>query len=191
MSNLDVEFLRRLSALEREVSRLAKPEIFPTGRLLIDTNGYISAAVQPLVSAYCSANVLNVTGDGTLYTVIFDAEITDRDGNYNAGTGVFTAPVTGYYLVLPRVLLYGLVVTHTTSYLQIASSNRSYYGDFKSIGIVMDVSGYADAQMSQIVDMDIGDQLYIAALVSGAAGKVVDLYGAASVYTSLGIYLLP
>lgn len=57
----------------------------------------ITLAKQPAVVAYMTNTVNNVTGDSTAYTVIFDTETLDRGGNYNLGTGTFTAPVTGFY----------------------------------------------------------------------------------------------
>lgn len=58
----------------------------------------ITLAKQPAVVAYMTNTVNNVTGDSTAYTVIFDTETLDRGGNYNLGTGTFTAPVTGLYM---------------------------------------------------------------------------------------------
>lgn len=48
-------------------------------------------------SAYISSGVNNVTGDDTEYTVIFNSEIFDSGGNYDASTGVYTCPVDGKY----------------------------------------------------------------------------------------------
>ena len=40
----------------------------------------------------------NLTGDGTIATVIFPQAMWNVGGAYNTGTGVFTAPATGYFL---------------------------------------------------------------------------------------------
>lgn len=47
--------------------------------------------------AYASANLTNVTGAGVLYTVLFDSTTRNDGTAYAAGTGLFTAPVTGFY----------------------------------------------------------------------------------------------
>jgi len=60
-------------------------------------------STQPSMLAYKSANTTNTTGDGTLYTVIFDTETYDQGGNYNNATGVFTCPVTGNYMITGNV----------------------------------------------------------------------------------------
>ena len=67
--------------------------------LYADPKGYLTAPNMPRFSAYLSpASIPNVTGDGTLYTIICDTEIEDRGGNYDHSTGIFTAPVTGFDL---------------------------------------------------------------------------------------------
>lgn len=45
-----------------------------------------------------AADINNVTGDGTEYTIVFDTELHDWGSNFNISTGVFTAPVAGVYL---------------------------------------------------------------------------------------------
>jgi len=71
--------------------------------LTIDSTGRTLNAVQPAFAAFKSAASTNVTGDGTVYTVIFDTVYFDQGSNYNATTGVFTAPITGKYLFTSNV----------------------------------------------------------------------------------------
>ena len=52
---------------------------------------------QPAFLAYPSANITNVTGDGTAYTVIWNTTSFDLDSNFNTTTGTFTAPIAGKY----------------------------------------------------------------------------------------------
>jgi C1q domain len=54
-------------------------------------------AAQCAFLANKTATSAAVTGDGTLYTVIFDHVFFDLSSNYNPATGTFTAPTTGTY----------------------------------------------------------------------------------------------
>jgi len=61
------------------------------------TNRERTMPLQPAFFAYNSTLRTNVTGDGTAYTLIFNTVVLDQNSDYNNTTGVFTAPVTGYY----------------------------------------------------------------------------------------------
>ena len=129
----------------------------------INTKRYI-----PSFSATKAADALNVTGDGTGYSVEFTNELIDTHGDYNNVTGVFTAPVTGKYQINTSVSVYGLTSSHTTGYIQIATSNRNYmfgYGNpwASSSGTTYQFQG------SALVDMDAGDTAYVQLVVSGGA----------------------
>lgn len=58
-----------------------------------------------MFSAYRSTDV--GTADGGLYTVVYDTELFDISNNYNNATGVFTAPVTGYYQISSSAKIVG------------------------------------------------------------------------------------
>lgn len=170
-------------------SKLVAGDGAPDPALSADASGFLSAAVQPLFSAYKSSSTADVTGDGTYYTVIFDTEITDRNGDYNNGTGIFTAPVTGMYLFTVAILVFDIGAAHTFGQIRGQSSNRFYY-IFYSNPAATNTSTYVQFLGTIIADMDAGDTIVFTAYVAGGA-KTVDVYGAASPYTYLMGYLLP
>lgn len=55
-------------------------------------------ATQPLFFAYLSTTQNNVSGDGTVYPVVFDSTTVNQGGYYSTGSGQFIATVTGNYL---------------------------------------------------------------------------------------------
>lgn len=149
-----------------------------TTDITISSAGEVTMPLQPAFLAYNSATDANVTGDNTSYTVICDTEVFDQNGDYNAGTGVFTAPVTGRYRLTFRVLLAELAAAHVTQNLSIIASNRTFN--------VQDIfPGGANPftqrqfEINCLVDMDSGDTAYPTVQIAGGT-KVVDVYGGAS-----------
>lgn len=83
------------------------------------TDGELLYPNQPLFAAYRSSSLTNVTGDGTDYTIIYDAEDADQDSNYNTATGTFTAPKEGKYLFSSVIMLDEVSTSHTGGYFRI------------------------------------------------------------------------
>ena len=150
----------------------------------------LAAGIRPLFSAYNSATDNNVTGDGTIYVVICDTEIVDRNSNYNNATGVFTAPVDGYYLFIGDVLLSGIVAAHTLGYIDILTSNRIWRVDRKN-PFATAASGWVSFKIAAIAAMDAADTATLRIIISGGA-LVADVYGVTPhPHTFFEGYLLP
>lgn len=154
-----------------EVAGLATQD-FATKNLAVA--GYHTAALQPLFSAYRSADVLNVAGDGTVYTLICDTEITDRASNYNNTTGVFTAPVEGQYLFTGVIGLTGIISTHTLHNIALVTSNRTYNISLANTYVAASASGSLTVPFSIMADMDVSDTAYVTVAVYYGT-KVVDV----------------
>lgn len=60
----------------------------------LDT-GEITYPLQPAFLVGTDADIANVTGDGTSYTIVWDTEVFDANSDFASNT--FTAPVTGKY----------------------------------------------------------------------------------------------
>lgn len=79
------------------------------------------------VIAKLAASVTNVTGDATVYTVLFD-ELADPTGEYVPASGVFTAARAGKYHISANVLLTGLAAAHTDGKVRIDAGGSAYEG---------------------------------------------------------------
>lgn len=76
--------------------------------------------------AYPTANVDNVTGDGTAYFVVFDVEAFDTTGGFDTGTGIFTAQSTGLYVFSGNIFVYNLGVAHTLLLATLVTTSATY-----------------------------------------------------------------
>jgi hypothetical protein len=128
-------------------------------------------------SAFASvvtAQIPNVTGDGTEYRIVFNSELYDYLGEYNNATGTFTASRSGKYIfstcvevVVPDVV--------TTYVIKLSTSNREYTlfrGDTDNI---RDGSGTVTLTGSVIADLDKNDTASVRITVTGVGANTVDV----------------
>lgn len=124
-------------------------------------------------STFCaqvSAPILDVTGDGTAYNVVFDDALINQGSCYNAATGVFTAPYAGNYQF-----------NVTIGYAGFAGSGCNW------AGILMDhyvtlinpancavAAGDLVLSASTIINMVKGGTLYVRVQASGGT-KTIDI----------------
>jgi hypothetical protein len=135
--------------------------------------GEITTPLNPCFLAQTPADTFNVTGDGTVHTIIFSTEITDYNSDYNTGTYTFTAPVTGTYAFTLSVRTNDLASGHDRTLLTGVLSNRNI--------VLRDFRAYSSAGSTPtnqfggpfIGDMDAADTCYATFSIAGAA-KAVD-----------------
>ena len=65
--------------------------------MTVSADEEVNMPLQPCFHAYLSAGVNDITGDGTNYTVVWDAERFYQGGDFASNT--FTAPISGRYLL--------------------------------------------------------------------------------------------
>jgi hypothetical protein len=129
---------------------------------------------QPAFSAYKSSTTNNVTGDGTQYAFICDTEIFDIGTNYNATTGVFTAPVTGVYLFTTNVLVNNCTIAnYIVLNIQATESYQRQYGRTAS-------AGDFGVGFSVIIFMNSADTAFPLVRVTGEAAKTNSVAGSAT-----------
>ena len=137
----------------------------------------INMPSQPSFYAYNSAHDLNVTGQATAFTVIFDTEKFDQGADFD-GVSTFTAPVDGVYTFKLCILTGD--TAGTTGSIRINTSNQSHYGQ----RLHPENCDQPDNELAwaMAVDcwMDANDTATVIISLSGAGSNVVDVYGSAS-----------
>ena len=149
--------------------------------IAISANGEVTMAAQPAILVRRGTAANNVTGAGTVYTMVFTTEIFDQNADYDA-TSTFTAPITGRYHVDVYLDIASMTSSANAFLLDVVMSNRSL--SVNTLPMVANPARYA-AMVSMLVDMDASDTLVVRLTVSGESGDIVDINS----NTSLGIYL--
>jgi hypothetical protein len=144
--------------------------------------------------AYVNATLSAVTGEGTNYTIIFGSTAFDQGSNFNTSTGVFTAPVTGRYFFTTTIHANGFTALTTIAASVLATSSLAYVGaelnpftcSETSTGGHTLVISYSFGPIS----MSANDTAQINFQVTGAATKVVNVFGSGNGFTTFSGYLV-
>ena len=136
-------------------------------------SGEVTMPLQPSFLGQLATTALNKTGTGTVYTIGSDAltEIYDQGGDFTTA-GVFTAPVTGKYILGAQVTVVGCTIA-TFLNINLITSNRSvilYQGRAASAANFYN-------QSCALLDMDSGDTFTSNCLAAGEAGDTDDIFG--------------
>lgn len=143
----------------------------------LDT-GEVTMPLQPAFLAYVNTTIPDVTGNNTLYTVIFDTERYDQGADFNLGTSTFTAPVTGRYHFCFGAYLADLSVAFSQGNMFLLMSNynagfnQSNYGAIQTGTAVITGGDF-------YTDMDAADTANFAVRVSGST-LTIDVVGLAT-----------
>tara|TARA_R100001143_G_scaffold52988_2_gene48298 strand:+ start:32 stop:1102 length:1071 start_codon:yes stop_codon:yes gene_type:complete len=122
--------------------------------------------------------VSNVTGDGTVYNMTgsgFWTEIFDTGSDFNTTNGTFTAPSTGKYLMCVEVTMSGHNSNNTLNDLDMVSSNRTYRMEWGDMSDIHSANELITKCITQIVDMDSSDTVYLRLTCGASGGKGVDI----------------
>lgn len=158
--------------------------------ILWNSTSVLPSSSKEIFSAYLSSTQSNVTGDGTVYTVLFDTVVVDTASSYNSGTGVFTAPYTGNYLFNASINLDGLDIAHVEGIFSFSGS--VYESRFARYNMgAMATAGTFQQSGSMQIPMTAGDTMTVFAFVNSGT-KTVDVVGAAAptIYTNFSAYYL-
>lgn len=150
-----------------------------TGNVMVaQDTGEITYPLQSSFLAYRSADVANVTGDGTVYTCTFNTEVFDRNSDYNNGTYTFTAPVTGLYRFDLNIGAGTLGAAHTIGLIQLVTTGRTFNSNYSSWGVARASNNIYMYETSVLTTMTAGDTATTNFQVYNST-KTVTFYGGA------------
>ncbi len=136
----------------------------------MDSTSRITNSAQPCFSAYKSAALYNVTGNGAEYKVIFNSTTVNQGTYYDTGTGEFTAPVAGNYIFAAGVGCVGqsgcteVLMNIKTSAGRSAAFYAHYTGAYGSFGSI-------------ILPLSASTTVYVTLIISGLAGNTAGPQG--------------
>ena len=149
---------------------------------IITAAGEATFPLTPCFAAFMTTTQTNITGDGTQATVIFDTELFDQNADYNAATGIFTAPVTGRYSFKAGVRYVDVTAAFTWQRFLLVTSNRTWDQGYTNPGATFATSispSSLGQQFSAYVDMDASDTASMDVNMSGGT-KIIDAGGDAT-----------
>lgn len=138
-----------------------------TERMRIHSGGQVTISKQPAFAATAPGTGTDQTGGGAwVDPVAFTTQIHDDGGDYTEGSSLFTAPVTGRYLLAASISFNNQTSSMTGVHFLIVTSNRNYNRSQKAY-INEATGGYDNAQITVVADMDATDTAYCKLQISG------------------------
>jgi len=142
--------------------------------ITISADEQVQMPLQPCFNVKLNANATNVTGAGAGYNIAFDTEVFDIGSNY--ASSVFTAPVTGKYLLTMHVV-FGMNTSYTADYWSsnIVTSNRTYTNWALDTNFTW--RDWATS-LAVITDMDASDTAVVNVGVAGVSSNSIRIESA-------------
>jgi hypothetical protein len=146
----------------------------------IDSSNRQTNTSQPCFLAYANSTLSNVTGNSG-YNIIYDSTVFDQGSNYNTGTGIFTAPVTGRYVFCGVFRITGLIPANSSGSMDLITTAGTFRVLFGNIYNITSGANYASTY-SQICTMTAGDTAYMNITVLGNGSNNCSLAGYSAPY---------
>lgn len=139
---------------------------------IMTTAGERTMPLQPAFFALDAVAATNATGDGTVFTIIYDNEVTDQNGDYDPTTGIFTAPVTGLYFFNTSIFVTNLTAAHGPCLVTFAHS-----GSYSVQPFDFNLSNYRNGaetklSASYFLPMTAGQTMKITIQIAGSTKTV-------------------
>jgi hypothetical protein len=132
---------------------------------------------KPAFQAGLGADVAAATGDGQAFALRFDKVALDQGRNFDAGSGAFTAPVSGPYQLQVTVELSGVSPDNGGVSLDIVAGGRTYV--YEPGRLRPDADGRVSLHYSVLAPLQAGQTARAVVRVGGARRTVAVLAGTA------------
>lgn len=159
--------------------------------LIMTTSGQQRLPLQPSFVAKPSAGLVDETGDGTAYTVVYASEDFDQGSNFSTST--FTAPVAGKYYLYQTTRWVGVALTSTSYSMKFnKNAGSATYENNLFNPVLIGVIGGGEAAFSTnagiVISLAASDTVSVTATIGGVS-KTSDINGT-SQSTFFGGYLI-
>jgi len=137
---------------------------------------------QSAFAADISANILNVTGAGTVYTILFNRTYFNIGSNFNTGTGIYTAPSAGLYHFSTTVTMTDITAAMTAGLVGFfvlgtgpSAGTWQLFRDNAAATVSIGAAAFWRYNGSVTVSLATGDQVYVNVMLENGAGDTADV----------------
>lgn len=155
-----------------------------TGTLITQkSTGEMTRPLQPAFLYSLATTTAAVTGNGAVYTLGTSTltKIFDQASNCTTG-GVFTAPVTGIYLLVAQLRLGSLTALMTLGELNIVTTSKTYYRT-SNPGATKSNANDITIRIAVLASMSATDTATVTIKVSNGASNAATVVGSATKLT--------
>ncbi len=128
--------------------------------LTIDSTGITTNTTQPCFMATRTADITNVTGDNTVYTIVWDTITYDQNSNFD-GVSTFTAPKTGKYQFNVNILALNMTAANTFALLYIKTTANQFITNYINPSLIIGGGGTLVFNGSVVAPMSAGDTAFV------------------------------
>lgn len=139
----------------------------------------------PTVFVYLSSTATGVTGNGTAYTILFNSNVTGYTSpGYNTGTGIYTVPLTGNYLICTSFQLTNIINGANGNLSVISTTVQAHRLSELSCNAAKDASNIFCTNGMIVENLTAGNSVSAVAQLNNGSAASVNVAGGSSPFVS-------